>query len=328
MRARWFLPLTLLMFIGASLPLSEVEAQKKKKPVPAEAKKHFKTGIKAFKAKDFGLAVVSFKKAYELTKDGLVMGQVAKAYEKGGDYKAALASIKVYRKALPRRQRRSVNAMMKKYRRLIRKGKSKKLELPKLAAPAPKPDEPRPKPDELEPKPVEKTKPVEAKPVEAKPAETKPAETKPGPAVPPPPKDETKPVEGAGTESDTPAEGEDEEKKDKRFYTWIAAGSAAALALSGLVVGLNAQSKYDELNDTCSPGCSDDAVESVKTRALVADVLFGVAAAAAVTATVLYFLEGRGDKAAGEAATESAGTLNITPVVGGGTYGLSADIRF
>ena len=152
---------------------------------------------------------------------------------------------------------------------------------------------------------------METKPVEPAPA-TQPAQTKP---------DDVQPDDGAGDI------GDEEEQKDKRFYTWIAAGSAAALALSGLVVGLNAQSKYDELNDSCSPNCSEEQVDSVKTRALVADVLFGVAAAAAVTATVLYFLEGR--PSAGEEASKSAGRrLNIAPVVGGGTYGLSADIRF
>jgi len=35
-------------------------------------------------------AIVEFKKAYEITKDGLVMGQIAEAFAKAGDYESSL----------------------------------------------------------------------------------------------------------------------------------------------------------------------------------------------------------------------------------------------
>jgi len=294
MRGKWYVPLTFMVLLGSVVPQQSALAQAGK-PDMAAAKKAFKAGGKAMQGHDYVTAVLSFKKAFEITKDGLVMGHVATAYEKAGDYEAALAAIKVYQAALPVKDQASVDQLVKKYQAALKAGKSKKLVSPAEA------------------------KPVEAKPAEVKPAEAKPEETKP---------EETKPEETGEGDEIGADEGEDQEKKGKRFYTWIAAGGAAALALSGLVVGLNAQSKYDELKDHCgATGCSESDVDSVRTRALVADVLFGVAAGAAITAGVLYFLEGRSseDKQHEEA---SSTKLRITPVAGGGTFGLSADLKF
>jgi tetratricopeptide (TPR) repeat protein len=300
MRASWFVPLALMLLMGAAAIPRDAQAQTgEKKPDMAAAKTAFKAGIAAMKAEDYGKAVVEFRKAYEITKDGLVMGQVATAYEKAGDYEAALKSIRVYREALPKKDQASVDQLIKKYEQAIAAGKSKKLVLPVAAGAAA----------------AGTAKPEEAKPEEARPEEARP--------------EEGATEEGAAGEE---AAGEGEEPgKGKRFYTWIAAGGAAALALSGLVVGLNAQSKYDELKDRCAPGCTDSEVDSVKTRALVADVLFGVAGAAAVTAVVLFFLEGRADRAATEEGTQDSSVsrrLRIAPVAGAGTYGLSAGLQF
>jgi hypothetical protein len=215
-----------------------------------------------------------------------VMGQVAAAYEKAGDYAAALKAMELYREALPEGERGSADGFIKKYKQAIAEGKSKKLTLPS------------------EQKPVA---PVTAAEDEEE-----------GGAIP-------------------PAEEEEEEEtgKSKRFYTWIAAGAAGALALSALVVGLNAQSKYDELSDTCKPNCPQSDVDSVETRALVTDILWGTAAAAAVTAGVLYFLEGRklkGEERStpveGEDEEEVMNRVRVTPVVGGGTFGVGANVRF
>jgi hypothetical protein len=145
------------------------------------------------------------------------------------------------------------------------------------------------------------------------------------------PKDDTTP----------PTKPEDKPRRKGRLWTWIAAGTAGALALSALVVGLNAQSKFDDLNNSCKPRCADSEVSSVRTRAIVADVLWGTAAAAAVTSVVLFFVEGRaaaastGDQKApgedgggGDEETVSKRRIRFAPVVGVGNYGLSAHIRF
>ena len=326
MPTRHVMPLLCCMVLGLALIPDRAVAQKKDKAAMAEAKTQFKAGRGFFKEKKFGEAVVAFTRAYEITGDGLVMGQVAKTYEQAEDYEAALKSITVYRDSLPKRKQGGANKLIVKYERLIKEGKSKKLVLPTEA----KPEEVKPaevKPVEVKPAEV---KPVEVKPAEVKPVEVKPAETTTDEANPPP---TATPEEGTNGEGEGELATEDETEKPKRFYTWIAAGSAAALALSGLVVGLNAQSKYDELMDRCAGvgnGCTESEVDSVKTRAMVADVLFGVAGAAAITAGVLYFLEGRSSD--GEQAEQKSTSLRkrirVSPVAGQGTYGLSGTIKF
>jgi tetratricopeptide (TPR) repeat protein len=261
------------MFVSLSLS-SPAGAQEPAKPDYAEAKKRFKAGQEFLQMDRYADAVAEFRKAYEITRDGLVMGQVAQAYAKAGDYEAALAAIKIYREALPEGERTETNALIVDYEKYVKEGKSKKLILP-----------------------AEKT------------AESQPTEDA---TRPPPP----------------------EVKKRGRFYTWIAAGATGALAVSALIVGLSAQSKYDELQDKCKPSCSESDVDSVKTRAVTSDVLWGMAAAAAVTTGVLYFLEGRSaskekPETPGEGEEESVShRLRVSPVVGVGSYGLRAGFTF
>ncbi len=260
-----------------ALVAPQLAAAEEAKPDYAAAKAHFKSGQEHLKAERYGEAVAAFKKAYEITKDGLVMGQVAQAYAKAGDFENALAAIKVYREALAEGERGPADTLIKEYESAVKEGRSKKLYLPGEAPP-------------------------------------KVEEPKTEPTTPPPPPPEEKP------------------KRKGRFFTWIAAGAAGALALSALVVGLNAQSKFDELSDTCKPTCAESEVDSVKTRALVADVLWGTAAAAAVTATVLFFVEGRkggsDKKDPTEVEEESVSRrLQLSPIVGRG-YGVSAGLRF
>jgi len=276
---------TILLSFG--LP-ADVMAQEDK-PDFAQAKKHFKAGQAFVQMERFAEAVVEFKKAHAITKDDLVMGQVAMAYEKAGDYEAALAAIKVYRRSLPEGERASVDEMIVKFKKMIKEGRSTKLVLPGEEVAKPK-------------------------------------------AVP------------EKGETPVPAEPEEDEETGRRgrFYTWIAAGAAGALALSALVVGLNAQSKYDELKGTCgaTKTCDPDEADSVKTRAVVADVLWGTAAAAAITAGVLFFLEGRssakeekrdpmeGDDEEDEEEPDLSQRIRISPLVGGGTYGIGAKLDF
>jgi hypothetical protein len=258
---------------------AQEEAQK---PDFAAAKRHFKAGQEFLQMDRYADAIVEFKKAYEITKDGLVMGQVAEAFAKAGDFEAALDALKVYRAALPEGERSAADELKKEYEKAVKEGRSKKLVLPS--------DQPK-----LQPK---------------------------DDGTPPPAKPEDKP------------------RRKGRLWTWIAAGTAGALALSALIVGLNAQSKFDDLNNTCKPACPDSEVDSVRTRAIAADVMWGLAGAAAVTSVVLFFLEGRAASAGGEQKapgedggggdeeTVSKRKIRFTPVVGVGTYGMGAQVRF
>jgi tetratricopeptide (TPR) repeat protein len=269
-----------LVSLFAVLAVAAPARAEEGKPDLGAAKRHFKAGQEFLQMDRFADAIVEFKKAYEITKDGLVMGQVAEAYAKAGDYETALESLKVYRAALEAGERGPADDLKKEYEKAVKEGRSKKLVLPTE----------KPK---VEPKPDETTPPV---------------------------KPEEKP------------------KRKGRLWTWIMAGTAGAVALSALVIGLNAQSKFDELSDTCKPRCADSEVDSVRSRAIAADVLWGVAGAALITAGVLFFVEGRSSvageqKAPGEG-DESEETvsmkrrLRISPVVGAGRYGINAGFRF
>jgi tetratricopeptide (TPR) repeat protein len=282
MRTWVILSLSLLLMVA--LP-AQVMGQESAKPDFEAAKRHFKAGQEFYQMDRYAEAIVEFKQAYEITNDGLVMGQVAEAYAKAGDFENALASIRIYHDALPEGERGPAAQLMKEYEKAIKEGRSQKLVLP-----------------------TEKVPELVAVPVTPEQGVTKES----SPATP-----------GAPV-------------KKKRIYTWIAAGAAGALTVSAIVLGLNAQTKFDDLSNQCKPNCSSSDVDSVKTRAMVTDVLWGTAAAAAVTAGVLFWLEGRKGAAEEETpGTDSEDTdeevlsrFRLTPVVGAGNYGVSAGLKF
>ncbi len=84
-------------------------------------------------------------------------------------------------------------------------------------------------------------------------------------------------------------------------YTWayVATGTAVAFAGTATVLGWSMRSKFDSLNQSCgsasqsSTGCSDSEIDGVLLRRDLANVSWGLAAAAAVTAGVLFIVEGR-----------------------------------
>lgn len=267
----------------------------------AAAKAAFKAGQAHLNAKEYGDAIAEFTKAYKITRDGLVMGQIAIAFEKGGDYERALEAIKIYRAALPASDRAPVDKIIRRYKKAIAAGKSKRLLLPHE-------------------RPAAGTN----KAATNKPDTNKAATNKP---------DATKPA----TKKDKDPLVDDDSGHKGRFWTWIAAGSAGALALGALVVGLNAQSKFDELETTCKPACADSDVSAVKTRAVVADVLWGFAGAALVTAAVLFFVEGssgvtpKGNEKKKDPLLDDddlVKSIRFAPMFGRGGFGVGATIRY
>jgi hypothetical protein len=84
-----------------------------------------------------------------------------------------------------------------------------------------------------------------------------------------------------------------------RKWTWVAGGSTVALTGAAAAVGLSMQSRFDDLKGSCgrgSPeqlGCSQSDIDSVHTLQVTANVLWGLAGAAAITTGVLFFVEGR-----------------------------------
>ncbi len=101
-------------------------------------------------------------------------------------------------------------------------------------------------------------------------------------------------------------------KKRGRLWTWVAAGSAVAMAGVGLGFGLWAQSGYDEYVEVASTSPRDrydELKDSVPTRATVSTIGFATAGALAITAAVLFFLEPRGESRPVKAALTPGGAV-------------------
>ncbi len=104
-----------------------------------------------------------------------------------------------------------------------------------------------------------------------------------------------------------------------RKWTWVAAGGAALVGAGAITAGLTMQSKFDSLDKSCGsatvnrPGCSESDIAAVRSREITANILWGVAGAAAVTAGVLFYVEGR--------------PVSVSPLAGGPT-GFIAAVRY
>jgi len=104
-----------------------------------------------------------------------------------------------------------------------------------------------------------------------------------------------------------------------RKWTWVAAGSTALLAVGAITAGTLMDSKFDSLRSSCGagnparPGCTQSQIDSVSSRETMANVFWGLAAAAAVTTGVLFYFEGQ--------------PVTVAPMAGGAT-GFSAHVRY
>jgi hypothetical protein len=85
-----------------------------------------------------------------------------------------------------------------------------------------------------------------------------------------------------------------------RRWTWVAAGSTLVFLGVATTAGLAMQSKFEDLKKSCGKaagsnwtGCSSDETSSLDTRKNIANVFWGLSAAAAVTTGVLFLVEGR-----------------------------------
>lgn len=80
--------------------------------------------------------------------------------------------------------------------------------------------------------------------------------------------------------------------------SWIATGVAGAALIGGTVFALSARSKHDALgSDGCREmSCPQDRVDAMERHALYADLLYGAAIGAGVTAVVLYWRSDAGQE--------------------------------
>ena len=85
-----------------------------------------------------------------------------------------------------------------------------------------------------------------------------------------------------------------------RTWTWVAAGSAVVMAGGATAAGLMMRSKFNALDTSCGrssgenyTGCKSSELTTLDTWRNTSNVLWGLSAAAAVTAGVLFYVEGR-----------------------------------
>jgi hypothetical protein len=105
-----------------------------------------------------------------------------------------------------------------------------------------------------------------------------------------------------------------------RKWTWVAAGSTVVFTGVAAIAGSSMQSKFNDLKKTCGTaagagwtGCSSSDTSSLDTRKNIANVFWGLSAAAAVTTGVLFFVEGH--------------SVTVAPMAGN-TTGLLANVRY
>jgi hypothetical protein len=84
-----------------------------------------------------------------------------------------------------------------------------------------------------------------------------------------------------------------------RTWTWVAAGSTVALVAASTIASVSMKSKFDSLNQSCGSGsagyagCSESDIRGVTDRKNLANALWAISGAAAVTTGILFFVEGR-----------------------------------
>lgn len=103
---------------------------------------------------------------------------------------------------------------------------------------------------------------------------------------------------------------------------WIAGGVAGAALVGGTVFGFSAWSKHREAEKACPDGCAPgdpgrSQLDDVDDTALVADLFFGVAVGAGVTAAVLYLTSGGERSVSSPAVSVGAGNGSFGVAVGG-----------
>ena len=105
----------------------------------------------------------------------------------------------------------------------------------------------------------------------------------------------------------------------KRVWTWVVLGVGAGALVGGGVFGYLASSAKADFDKQEWADKADDLKNTAESRALLANILFGVGGAGMAAALILFFTEG-----ADQPAAPQAGDVSITPTL----LGFEATVRF
>jgi hypothetical protein len=113
----------------------------------------------------------------------------------------------------------------------------------------------------------------------------------------------------------TPSDRPSSTSAPNRVPAYVAFGVGGAAAIGAVVTGLVANGKFSDAEKTCKPACSDGTVDSIKSMALVSDVLTGVAIVGVGIGAVLFFTA---KPSSSEAAASASPSLRAGVGPGGG----------
>jgi hypothetical protein len=92
--------------------------------------------------------------------------------------------------------------------------------------------------------------------------------------------------------------------------TWVLGGVGVAGAAGFLGFGLSSRSLEHELERSCAPLCSNEQIDRVRQRSLIANVSLGVSVASLASAAALYLLSGPEEAPPGQPVVE----LGVVPL--------------
>jgi hypothetical protein len=214
------------------------------------AARHFGAAQDAFGKQHFHAAATEFERAYDITKDPVLLYNIGEAWQKAGEGKKAVVSYKAYLKANANAQDRA------DVQKRIRSIEQKKLKIADQSAPgdvipplvAEAPPQPSPAPV-VTAKQETLTPDFDAPAPSPAPAQVavEPAPVAPVPvAAPPPPaavaEKPEKPAEPSGGLL------EDQPVSKMRVAAWICVAGTVAVLTAGAIFALSAQARADEIS--------------------------------------------------------------------------------
>jgi hypothetical protein len=268
-----------------------------------KAGKLFAAAQESFGKKHYSSAATLFQSAYDITKDPILLYNVAESWEKAGDGKQAVSSYEAYLKAQPKA---ADKAEVQKRLKAIR---AKKQKLPNQSAPGDDPKAalaaltpPPAPPAPPEPPPPPPPEPAPAPKPEAQTELVKPSFDTPPPAKPAPPPPEALPKK----EEPQLAIIDDKPPSKMRVAAWVGVAVTVAVLTAGAILSLAAQSRADEISrrfkfvDSMGQPKMFDATQendynNLKNEGELYNSLgigfFSAAGAAAVATTVLFAVD-------------------------------------
>lgn len=236
----------------------------------ARARGLFLEGREAYERAEYRVAIARFEESFALSGRPTLMRNVARAWRRLGETERARTSLERYLALVPAGPERV----------------SAEQELVELGRPAVLPPRERPAP-------IAAIAPAARAPAPRAPIRTAPvAATRIAPPVlepvaPP------RAIEPPALTAPRLDEVDEPGFFEGRLWTFVAGATAAASGLVGGALYLDAYGRYEALADTCGKtrNCSDEALSSVETSLVAAEIALGVAATALVGAVILYFVE-------------------------------------